>query len=186
MECSLSYEAEFRLPSKTMYAYVNIKVTGNSLEEFRHKVGEVSAEASLLGAVLDNSIALFNLGEGGVSGTVVYDAVNADAEASPPWLAPPTTPTNPWDTTPPAKVPWEVAGPQSGPTKVLIKLPFVKEGDPNYEGVRSFKNYFFQQRNKLEFNKERKGFEFTNNPPAPELLAMARQGAAQFGGSVVE
>lgn len=96
-------------------------------------------------------------------------------------------PAMPWDQPQEAvKMPWELGAPgvpdQDEP--VLIQLPFAKEGDANYERIRQFKNHFFQQRNKLEWNKARKGFEFTS-APTPEQLSVARQGAAALGGKVV-
>lgn len=114
-------------------------------------------------------------------------------------LEPPTnteplpTAALPWDEPQAAaKMPWEEdapagTAPGNAPPNlpVLIQLPFAKEGDANYERIRSFKNHFYQNRNKLEWNKGRKGFEFSSTP-TPELLAVARQGAAALGGKVVE
>lgn len=106
------------------------------------------------------------------------DIFKDTAQAAPamPWDQPQAAPVMPWDQGPSAPT---VTGP------VLVQLPFAKEGDTNYERIRQFKNHFFQQRNKLNWNAARKGFEFTSTP-TPEQLNMARQGAAALGGKVVE
>lgn len=108
----------------------------------------------------------------------------------------PVTPTNteppkPWERTAPAPTPkpWETGGAApAAPTKIGIKLPWAKEdqteGSP-FMLQREFKNYFFQQRNKLTWNKDRKVFEFESHPSG-DMLGIAREWVARLGGSVEE
>lgn len=106
-----------------------------------------------------------------------------------------TEPLKPWErATPAAPKPWENAGAPVPSGKPLVKLPYAekKEGPDGkpvpgtpYALQGEMKNYFFQQRNKLNWNKERKGFEFTSHPTA-ELLSLAREWAERLGGSVEE
>lgn len=108
-----------------------------------------------------------------------------------PWDAPAAPATAPWDVPQPSAgpAPFGAAMPDIfGPAKTLFKIPYVKDDvkDPKTEeGKRQkkYKDYFYQQGNKLIWNKDRKGFEFENTP-TPELLAVAKQGAAALGGSV--
>lgn len=104
----------------------------------------------------------------------------------------------PWERPAPAAAaapkPWETQTGAPAPVmdKPGIKLPYAekKEGPDGqpiagtpYALQREFKNYFFQQRNKLNWNGGRKMFEFTSTP-TPELLSIAREWAARLGGSV--
>lgn len=128
--------------------------------------------------------------------------VSMEPNSPAPQYAPsPAAEPAPWDIPAPAvaPMPWESGAPIGPPVVAgvslpLVMLPFVKkevgpDGKPlagsTYAKQMAFKDYFYQQRNKLNWKAERKGFEFTTQP-TPELLNMARQGAAALGGSVTE
>ena len=183
----------------TGYEVPWIVLKSASIEEMADdltKVAALFADAAFLGKAFIEAFkgapsTPGELVEQRLGGTVVNIAPPSD---TPPGLgdifkdAPPAQAPAPWDQpTTAAPMPWDVApaGVPAARPPVLIELPFTKEGDANYERVRQFKNYFFQQRNKLEWNKGRKGFEFTS-APTPEQLDMARKGAAALGGKVVE
>ncbi len=102
--------------------------------------------------------------------------------------SPPTAAPAPWERPAPAAapMPWETSGAAASSAKILFKLPYAEKNEAPgsaYSLQGEFKNYCFQQRNKLNWNKERKGFEFTSTPSG-ELLDIARQWTVKLGGTV--
>lgn len=95
--------------------------------------------------------------------------------------------------------PWETqASPAGAPAPggvPAVKLPYVEkkvQGDGRtplpgtpYALQGDLKNWCYQQRNKLNWNVDRKVFEFSS-PPSPDMLATVREWVARLGGSIVE
>lgn len=190
------------------YAYAEVEVEGNSGAELEAKLAEVQRAAGLAiqltgggdSAAIAERLLREELGA---------QRINEDGS---PWSQPQAPAQQPWNTAPaPAPAPPGFSGPavesagpppfggpavpQYGATPnafgatppqlrpALVKLPYGAEGSEQANKNKWVKDYAFQQRNKLTWNKERKGFEFSQTP-SPDLLAAISGMASQVGGSV--
>lgn len=185
------------------YAYAEVEVEGDSGAELEYKLGEVAKAAGLAiqmtgggdSASIAERLLRDEMGAVRISEEQPGLLPDAPAQAAPvPWenttpapIAPwaqaeDTRPAPPWAAAPSAPAnPYGAAPAQHLPT--LVKLPFGKAGTEQEQKNKWVKDFAFQQRNKLVWNKERKGFEFERTPDTA-LLAEVTSRANQVGGSV--
>ena len=179
------------------YAYAEVQIEGDSGAELEHKLADVQRAAALAiqitGGGDSASIAERLLGEE-LGATRIEEGMTQEQPGLTPPTAPVAAPTPPWAAAqgkarpaPPWAAPAAPMNPYgaapANPFPPLVKLPYGKDGTDQATANKWVKDHAFAARNKLVWNKDRKGFEFERTPD-PALLAAITQMAQQARGSV--
>lgn len=188
----MSYEITLRLPSATQYAFADIKVIGESVEEIEYRLtNEIAKLANIVGTAEATANAVFTLAENGLEANQVQTTpppATAPAGPTPPWKQAQTASTS----ADPAK-PWlkaQAGAPmQAGNTppadENTFRVSFGYMEGPKFEEFKKFTGSFYtDHKNSFSKPKGEDLYRFYRKPSAEQIEAV-KAGLDYFGGTIV-